>query len=118
MTCPLCPSVQDTAVAVAAGSVHSCALLENGSIKCWGRNDYGQLGLGDTAYRGDTPGQMGDMLPEVDLGAAVTVRAVSCGASHTWGCSGQRRLSGPDGGLSTSHWPGDRAHLTQRGGRG
>ena len=72
-----------TAVAVAAGYEHSCALLDDGGIKCWGTNDYGQLGLGDTAGRGGAPGRMGDMLPAVDLGTAVTVRAVSCGTRHT-----------------------------------
>ena len=46
---------------------HSCALLENGTdffgLKCWGRNDYGQLGLGDTENRGDDSNEMGDDLP-------------------------------------------------------
>ena len=31
----------------------------SGSIKCWGYNNYGQLGLGDTNNRGDGPGEMG-----------------------------------------------------------
>ena len=34
-------------------------------MKCWGYNVYGQLGLGDTANRGDDPGEMGDSLPAV-----------------------------------------------------
>ena len=31
----------------------------SGSFKCWGYNNYGQLGLGDTYKRGDGPGEMG-----------------------------------------------------------
>lgn len=35
------------AIAIAAGFSHSCALLQDGSVMCWGRNTYGQLGTGD-----------------------------------------------------------------------
>lgn len=34
------------AVSVACGEQHSCALLDSGDIKCWGRNNRGQLGDG------------------------------------------------------------------------
>jgi alpha-tubulin suppressor-like RCC1 family protein len=30
--------------AVEAGGNHSCAMMDSGYIKCWGHNDYGQLG--------------------------------------------------------------------------
>ena len=33
-------------VDVATGSNHSCALLDNGEVRCWGENNYGQLGDG------------------------------------------------------------------------
>jgi hypothetical protein len=39
-----------TARAIGASTVggHTCALLDDGSVTCWGRNDYGQLGNGST----------------------------------------------------------------------
>jgi alpha-tubulin suppressor-like RCC1 family protein len=35
-------------VDMALGENHSCALLANNQVKCWGRNDYGQLGNATT----------------------------------------------------------------------
>jgi alpha-tubulin suppressor-like RCC1 family protein len=56
------------ALEVVGGFHHLCARLTNGQIKCWGTNSSGQLGLGDTATRGDQIAEMGDNLPAVDLG--------------------------------------------------
>lgn len=70
-----------TVTAVSANLYHSCVVLDNGSVKCWGRNDQGQLGVGDTNNRGDAPGEMGDSLPAITFGRpAVTV---TTGASHS-----------------------------------
>ncbi len=72
-----------TATAITAGYVHTCALLDNDAVKCWGHNDNGQLGLGDTAYRGDAAGEMGATLPTVDLGPGHTAKAITAGYNHT-----------------------------------
>src|SRR5437870_6090612 len=47
------------AVAVAARGYHSCALLGDGTVRCWGRNVDGQLGDGTTARRHGPPGAAG-----------------------------------------------------------
>jgi alpha-tubulin suppressor-like RCC1 family protein len=72
-----------TAVAVSVGYNHACALLDDAHIKCWGNNDTGKLGLGDAFSRGDNPGEMGDALPEVNLGTGRTVKVVSAAFYHT-----------------------------------
>ena len=67
-----------TALQVTAGDIHSCALLDNLQVKCWGNAAYGQLGYGDTIQRGSGPGDMGDQLPYVNLtGNAPGVTIVS-----------------------------------------
>lgn len=71
------------AIAISGGSRHSCAILDNGAVKCWGRNDSGQLGLGDTDSRGDELGEMGDALGAVNLGTGRTAKALTGGTSHT-----------------------------------
>jgi alpha-tubulin suppressor-like RCC1 family protein len=67
---------------VAAGS-RTCALLGNQTLKCWGDNSEGMLGLGDVTDRGKAPGQMGDALPSVDLGTGRGTTDVAMGEAHT-----------------------------------
>jgi alpha-tubulin suppressor-like RCC1 family protein len=89
-------------IALALGSRHSCALIEGGWVKCWGENDLGQLGLGDTHDRGGEPQQMGAALEYVDLGDEPVI-ALGAGANHTcavlaggsvkcWGANGSGQL--------------------------
>jgi alpha-tubulin suppressor-like RCC1 family protein len=42
------------ATAVAAGWGHSCALINDGTIRCWGNNTTGALGNGDKSVDGNT----------------------------------------------------------------
>ena len=55
-----------TATAIATGDHHNCALLDNGYVKCWGHNDYGQLGIDNTTRMGDDAGEMA-LLLGIDL---------------------------------------------------
>ncbi len=61
------------ATAVTAGYVHTCALLADGGVKCWGANDRGQLG--------DGTGLDSSIPVDVSLPAATT--AVAAGYAHT-----------------------------------
>jgi hypothetical protein len=40
-----------SATAIAAGFDYTCVLVTWGGVKCWGRNDYGQLGIGNTVQQ-------------------------------------------------------------------
>ncbi len=70
-------------IEVSAGTSHTCARLNDGSVKCWGANANGRLGLGNTVHRGDEAGEMGDGLPTVQLGAGRTAKRVSAGGLLT-----------------------------------
>lgn len=96
-----------TATAISAGGAHTCAILDNGSVLCWGYGAQGQLGHGNTRDVGDrqAPGSIGP----VDLGAGRTAKAISAGAAFTcailddgsvlcWGFGGFGQLG---------HAPGD-----------
>ena len=98
-----------TAVEIAAGKSHTCARLDSGQIKCWGKNDLGQLGQGDTYNRGDgeVNGKMGDALPVVELLPGRTAVQVACGGSTScavldngqvvcWGSNGSGQLGHGD----------------------
>ena len=43
---------------VVLSSSSTCVLLEGNHVRCWGRNDDGQLGLGHTQNIGDEGGEM------------------------------------------------------------
>ena len=72
-----------TATAIDAGYRHSCALLDNGYVKCWGRNTYGQLGIDNTTQMDNNTGEMGDNLPVVNLGTGRTATAIAAGDHHS-----------------------------------
>jgi len=72
-----------TATAIAATWQHTCVILDNASVKCWGEGGNGRLGLGDTNDIGDGPNEMGDNLSTVDLGTGRTATAISLRSSHT-----------------------------------
>ena len=66
--------------ALSAGDGFACAIVSDGSLRCWGRNDVGQLAQGNTQDIGDSPGE--STVP-VDLGPGRTAVAVAAGGFHT-----------------------------------
>jgi len=67
-----------TATAISAGDHHSCALLDDGTVRCWGYGRNGRLGYGNQVDVSD-PATVGP----VDLGTGRTATAISAGASFT-----------------------------------
>ncbi len=106
--------------AISASLDHTCALMNDDlTIKCWGKNSYGQLGTG--AVSADPETTPVDVL--LTLGPSETVLAIAAGAQHTcavlssgivdcWGdgSSGQMGNNGPK--LTQNPTPGQVYHLT------
>ncbi|MCG8338162.1 MAG: hypothetical protein MJE63_26960, partial [Proteobacteria bacterium] len=77
---------------IATGVDHTCALLENGNLYCWGRNHLGQLGYGNTEAVGDNelPADVGPVpfgQPVVDIvtGQHHTCALLQGGIFRCWG---------------------------------
>eukprot|EP01084_Bolivina_argentea_P079018 143399_1 len=68
---------------IVAGWYHTCALSTLNKIKCWGYNNKGCLGYGDTNNRGDGGGEMGNALLGIDLGTGFNVTDIVSGTHHT-----------------------------------
>ena len=68
---------------IALGGSHTCALLIDSTVKCWGAAQEGQLGYEDFNNRGNGPEEMGDKLPAVNLGETRTAVQITAGESHT-----------------------------------
>lgn len=92
----------DSAQGVAAGGNHACSLLDDATVRCWGGNEFGQLGDGSTE----------DRLEPVEVVGLRGVRALSAGSGFTcavlsdasvscWGVNGLGQLGDVGGGDRT-----------------
>lgn len=67
---------------VAAAASQSCALLSDGTARCWGRNESGSLGFATNEESvGTSIAQLGSALPPIDLGPGERIVDIQSGAS-------------------------------------
>ena len=92
-------------VEVAAGEYHTCAIKQDGTLWCWGNNNYSQLGDGTTTQR---------LSPVYVTSLGASVVEVAAGGSHTcarkqddtlwcWGQNDDGQLG--DGTMKLAHSP-------------
>ena len=81
-TSPSDSSPLSEVAAISAGDYHTCALMINNTVKCWGSGSNGQLGIGD--------GDSDERTTPVDVHTSFTnsdplsdIAAISAGGYHT-----------------------------------
>lgn len=91
-------------IQIDAGAAHTCALLQGGTVRCWGSNASGQLGYGNTDDIGDDehPYQAGDVsvggtVTQVAVGGSHTCALLSGGAVRCWGSDSYGQLGSGTG---------------------
>ncbi|MCX7556158.1 pre-peptidase C-terminal domain-containing protein [Xanthomonadaceae bacterium JHOS43] len=94
-------------VSLALGAQHTCALLNNGQVKCWGDGSNGRLGTGGTARRltpTDVSG-LGGVVTAIGAGAGHSCAVLQDGTMQCWGHNAQSQLG--DGGTGDQVRPVD-----------
>ena len=97
------------AVQISCGKLHTCALLQEGHVRCWGSGANGRLGLGDTRTVGTSAATLPSSAGDVVLDGSGIATQVVCGADHTcavlqeggvrcWGVGGKGALTYAAGG--------------------
>jgi len=88
---------------IVVGDSHTCVLLTEGTVRCWGDNYLGELGLGFPATIGDDevpsttePVNLGDQAIRLFGGSLDTCAVLKAGAVRCWGGNQGRHLGVPE----------------------
>jgi alpha-tubulin suppressor-like RCC1 family protein len=97
-----------TAVAIASGTTHTCVILDNGSVSCWGQNSYGALGRGTEGGYSSNPALTNSLGPNrtavsISAGYANTCVVLDNGEAKCWGYNGAGQLG--DGTTTSQYSP-------------
>eukprot|EP00004_Rigifila_ramosa_P020527 TRINITY_DN532_c0_g3_i1.p1 TRINITY_DN532_c0_g3~~TRINITY_DN532_c0_g3_i1.p1 ORF type:complete len:2148 (+),score=347.78 TRINITY_DN532_c0_g3_i1:766-6444(+) len=82
------------AVQVTCGESFSCALLSNFQVKCWGKNDAGQLGIGSTSdtMAPTTPVSFSQSPVAISSASSSACAVFQSGSVTCWGSNSQGQL--------------------------
>lgn len=103
------PAGPASKITASSASAHTCALLVDGRVQCWGANYVGQLGNGTTAGTA-TPTEvigLGGAATDVAVGAWHTCALVEGGAAKCWGTNDWGQLGNGRGCCHSSPVPAD-----------
>ena len=92
---------------VSVGHHHTCGVTTFGGVECWGLNDNGQLGIGNTTryYAPVAPIGLWAGVAQVETGYQHTCALMTTGGVKCWGLNGYGQIG--DGSTTNSYVPVD-----------
>ena len=95
------PVIISPSTDITAGAAHTCALISDGTVTCWGYNVDGQLGTGDNTSRNVPVAVTGGVLTDktvthITAGGSHTCALISDGTVTCWGFNGAGQLGTGD----------------------
>lgn len=110
---PIAPiGLESSVMDIASGSTYSCAVLADHSVKCWGGNYYGALGL-EGITSSPTPTLVSGITNAIQIDSTFwhTCATLSNGGVKCWGYNNAGQLG--DGSLANKNTPVDVVGLSQ-----
>ena len=97
-----------TVVSIASGYDHTCVILDNGSVSCWGQNSYGALGRGTVGGYSSNPALTNSLGPNrtavyISAGHQSTCVVLDNGEAKCWGYNSYGQLG--DGTTTNQYSP-------------
>lgn len=87
---PLAVAGGQTFAQISTGYGHDCGVTASGAGYCWGSNQFGELGSGDTASHSSTPQLVagGLQFAMISAGSQHSCGVTTSGAAYCWGAAG------------------------------
>jgi alpha-tubulin suppressor-like RCC1 family protein len=118
-------AIGGSATKICAGGSFTCAVLEGGTVRCWGMNLGGQLGYGHTENIGDdelptdepNPIDMGGLVRELSCASGYSCAVLEGGGLRCWGVNTYGRLGyGTSGNVGDNETPAEAGFVNVGGG--
>ena len=80
--------------AISAGNLHTCALMSDRTVRCWGSNGQGEVGNNSSSFVVSTPAPVPSLtgIASISAGGGHTCAVTTAGALKCWGRNSEGQL--------------------------